>query len=195
MSKAEKTKQFIIEQAAPVFMTRGIAGTSVTDLMQVTKMSKGSLYVHFANKEELAVSVAAYNLELFVAKCLEAVQEFKTPKERMIGMLEFLSDPLHPPVAGGCPMMNFAMEADDTDPVILGKVAKTISDVQSFFSITVEEGIQEGQFKKTWDAKIFAIKAYAMMEGGILISRASQNIDQMGILIGLIKAEVEENSL
>ena len=195
MTKAEKTRQFIIEQAAPIFNTRGIAGTAMSDIMAATKLAKGSLYVHFEDKEDLSYSVAGYNLDLFVSRCLAAVKGQKTAKSTLLTMLDYLSDPLHPPVAGGCPMMNFAMEADDTNPIILKKVYKTIVNVQKFFSSTVTQGIKDGEFNKNWNAKEFATKAYAMLEGGILISRASQNIDQMGVLIRILKKEVEDNSL
>ncbi|RTZ46274.1 TetR/AcrR family transcriptional regulator [Chryseobacterium arthrosphaerae] len=35
------------------FNTKGIAATAMSDIMDVTKLSKGSLYVHFDNKDVL----------------------------------------------------------------------------------------------------------------------------------------------
>lgn len=195
MTKAEKTKQFIIEKAAPIFMVKGVAGTAMSDIMDATKLAKGSLYVHFENKEELAYSVVDYNLNAFIDRTIAAVSQFETAKLRLFGMLDFLADPLNPPVAGGCPMMNFGMEADDTSPIIRDKVCKIIVDVQRFIRETVEEGIAAGEFKPDWNAATFATKCYAMIEGGILISRVSGNNDQMNVLIGLLKAEIEEHYL
>lgn len=195
MTKAERTKQFIIEKAAPIFMIKGVAGTAMSDIMEATKLAKGSLYVHFENKEELSYSVVDYNLNAFIDRTLAAVSNLKTAKLKLFGMLDFLSDPLNPPVAGGCPMMNFGMEADDTSPVIRDKVCKIIVDVQKFIRETVESGIAAGEFQKVWDARTFATKTYAMIEGGILISRVSGNNDQMNILVNIMKAEIEENSL
>ena len=92
-------------------------------------------------------------------------------------------------------MMNFGMEADDTSPVIRDKVCKIIVDVQKFIRETVESGIAAGEFKQGWDARTFATKTYAMIEGGILVSRVSGNNDQMNILVNIMKAEIDENSL
>jgi hypothetical protein len=39
MNKAEKTRQFIIEKTAPLFNTKGVAATAVTDIMEVTQMA------------------------------------------------------------------------------------------------------------------------------------------------------------
>ncbi|CAM4387015.1 transcriptional regulator, TetR family [Pedobacter westerhofensis] len=195
LTKAERTKQFIIEKAAPIFMTKGVAGTSMSDIMEATQLAKGSLYVHFENKEELSYSVVDYNLNAFVDRTLAAVNTEKNAKLKLFAMLDFLSDPLNPPVAGGCPMMNFGMEADDTSPIIRDKVCKIVVDVQKFIQDTVEEGMEAGLFKKTWNAAAFATKTYAMIEGGILISRVSGNNDKMNILMDMLKAEIEEQSI
>jgi AcrR family transcriptional regulator len=195
MTKAEKTRQFIIEKAAPIFNTKGIAATAMSDIMEATQLAKGSLYVHFENKEELSQHVVDYNLDAFVSRTLAAIADQKTSKLRLLAMLDFLSDPLNPPVAGGCPMMNFGMEADDTSPIIRQKVCKTIEAVQEAILSTVEQGIADGEFAPTWDAKTFSIKAYAMLEGGILVSRVSGNTDQMAVLINMLKLEIEANSL
>jgi len=194
MTKAERTKQFIIERAAPIFMTKEVAGTAMSDIMDATKRAKGSLYVHFENKEELSYRVVDYNLNAFVERTIAAVSKCQTAKLKLFGILDFLSDPLNPPVAGGCPMMNFGMEADDTSPVIRDKVCKIIVDVQKFFANTVWEGIAAGEFKPEWHASTFATKAYAMIEGGILILRVSGHNIQMNLLINILKAEIEENS-
>lgn len=195
MTKAEKTRQFIIEQTAPLFNIKGVAGTAISDIMEVTKMAKGSLYVHFENKEELTYCAVDYNLKLFVERTMAVADTYPGARDKFFALLHYLSDPLNPPVKGGCPMMNFGMEADDTNPVIREKVNQTICNVQQGMADIVELGIAAKEFKKDWDAKKFATKAYAMIEGGILISRVSGDISQMKVLIGILKEEIDSNTI
>jgi len=195
MSKAEKTKAFIIEQTAALFNTKGVAGTAISDIMEVTKMAKGSLYVHFENKEELSYCAVDYNLKLFVERTSAAAGKFETAKGKFFGLLDYLSDPLNPPVKGGCPMMNFGMEADDTSPVIREKVSRVVCEVMEGMEEILAQGVIDGEFKKEWDYKEFATKAYAMIEGGILIARTTLDISKMQVLIRMLKKEIEENSL
>src|SRR6202047_1780505 len=101
MSKGEETRQFIIERSAPVFNTKGMAATAMSDIMEVTKLSKGSLYVHFENKDVLACEVADYNLGAQTRKIQSRVQQYKTAKDQLFAFVDALSDPLHPPVTGG----------------------------------------------------------------------------------------------
>jgi TetR/AcrR family transcriptional regulator, transcriptional repressor for nem operon len=195
MSKGKNTRQFIIEQTAPLFNTKGVAATAVTDIMEVTKLAKGSLYVHFENKEELANCAVEYNLQQFIDKTGTAAAQHTAPKDKFFALLDYLSDPLHPPVKGGCPMMNFGMEADDTNPVIKEKVHKTICTVQQAMTDIIQQGIDEGAFRKDWDVKLFVTKAYAMIEGGILVSRVSGSNEQMLLLVGLLKADIEAQEI
>jgi TetR/AcrR family transcriptional repressor of nem operon len=47
MSKGENTRQFIIEKAALIMNQKGIAGTSISDIMEATKLAKGGIYRRF----------------------------------------------------------------------------------------------------------------------------------------------------
>lgn len=190
MKKSDKTRQFIIEQTAPIFNTKGVAATVVGDVMQATNMSRGGLYVHFKDLEELSQCAAEWNLQQFIDKTSAEAAKFTTAREQFFGMLDYLSDPLNPPVQGGCPMMNFGMEADDTSPVIREMVNKTICTVQQGMIDILKRGIDEGEFKKDWNYIAFALKAYAMVEGGILVSRVSKDISQMKLLVNILKDEI-----
>jgi TetR/AcrR family transcriptional repressor of nem operon len=62
MGKGEKTRQRIIEQAAPLFNQSGMAGCSMQDISHATGLKKGGLYRHFSSKEELAAECLKYSL-------------------------------------------------------------------------------------------------------------------------------------
>jgi TetR/AcrR family transcriptional repressor of nem operon len=195
MSKAERTKQMIIEKTAPLFNTKGVAATAVSDIMEVTQMGKGSFYTHFENKEELTHCAVDWNLKQFEEKLTVEAGRYEGAKNKFFGLLDYLSDPLNPPVQGGCPMMNFGMEADDTSPVIREMVNATICNVQQGMVNLLEAGIAEGTFDPQWNYKAFAIKAYAMIEGGILVARVSRDISQMKMLVEMLKCEIDEHSI
>ena len=62
LSKAERTRQFIIETTASLFNTKGYEGTSLSDLTTATGLTKGSIYGNFENKEEVALAAFDHNL-------------------------------------------------------------------------------------------------------------------------------------
>jgi AcrR family transcriptional regulator len=192
VTKAEQTRQFIIEQAAPIFNIKGVAATAMSDIMEATKLAKGSLYVHFENKDELAYAVVDYNLNKLVQKAREAAAKQKTAREKLFAYLHYFSTPTQPPVEGGCPMLNFGMEADDTNPVIREKVHKFIEASVKEFTVVLENGITNGEFKKELPVKEFAAKIFALIEGGTMMSRVAGNNNYMKIIIRSLKKEIED---
>ena len=191
MTKSERTRQFIIEQSAPLFNTKGLAGTAMSDVMDATKMAKGGLYGHFESKDELSYAVVDYNLGQIVGKVEQAVGRAATSKAKLFAFLDVFSTPLQFPVAGGCPILNFGTESDDTNPVVRKKVKGTILSAQATIAAITSQGIASGEFKTTFDAREFSIKMMTLLEGGILIGRVLQTNSQMEIIINLLKKEIE----
>jgi TetR/AcrR family transcriptional repressor of nem operon len=192
MTKGEETKRFITERSAVIFNTKGIAATSMNDIMEATNLSKGSLYVHFENKDVLACAAVDYNMDMLALKVQSAIKKYKTAKDRLFAYLDVFKDPMNPPVFGGCPMINFGMEADDTNAIVREKVNRMIEISQQLVKEIIQQGIKDGEFKAKWDYKEFATITFAMIEGGIMMCRVAGNNDKMKIIIKNIKKRVSK---
>src|SRR5215471_21045791 len=70
-SVADDTRQRILEVAVDLFIERGYAGTSVRDISERLGMTKGSLYYHFASKDDLLAALVepmTTDLDEFIAE-------------------------------------------------------------------------------------------------------------------------------
>jgi hypothetical protein len=56
-------------------------------------------------------------------------------------------------------------------------------------------GIQQGVFKADWNYREFATLMFAMIEGGILISKTTKKFDKMAIIYRNLKKMVEDQLL
>ncbi|WP_291148089.1 TetR/AcrR family transcriptional regulator [Flavobacterium sp. UBA7680] len=195
MAKGEETRQFIIEKAAPIFNTKGIEATSMSDIMEATKLSKGSMYVHFENKEVLACAAVDHNIKLLTNRIQNALSKSKTAKGQLFAYIDLFSDALEPPVIGGCPILNFGTEADDTNPIVKEKVHKAICSGQVLLSGIIENGINKGEFKTDLKPTEFATVIFAMLEGGHLMSRMSGNNGRMEVVAKTLKNLIDQNSI
>ena len=183
MSRGENTKQRIIEFATPLFNKKGIFGTSMSDIMEAAKLSKGTLYIHFEDKDSLAFAVLEHSLSLQNKKLSTSMDHIDGPYEKLLAYLQVYHDPMNPTVPGGCPMMNFGMEADDNFPLVKERVNKAIEARQLFLEGIIKTGIHEGIFKPEWNYREFAILMFATIQGGIMICRvAGSNAKMKGIL-------------
>ena len=195
MTKGEETRQMIIERSAPIFNKKGIAATAMSDIMEATKLSKGSLYVHFDNKDTLAETVVDYNMQLLNKKVAAILAKHDNAKDKLFAFVDMYKDPLNPPVTGGCPMMNFGVEADDMNEAVRIKVAKNVDMSQHTLIDIIKQGISQGVFKPDWNYKEFATLMFAMIEGGVMITRNTKKHDKMAIIIRNLKKMIEEQTL
>ena len=194
MATAEKTRQFIIEKAASIINQKGMAGTSISDIMAATKLAKGGIYGNFESKDEICREVFAYLMKNLNEGISRVMATRTSPKEKLLVLLDHYRD-LAVNDVGGCPMQNFGTESDDTDPAIQGLVADAVKHTQNRLSQLIKEGIQAGEFEDTVNAKEMGIKMFAMIEGGILTSRVFGNNQQMKMLINMLKSEIAAFSL
>ncbi len=190
MSKAEKTRQFIIESSAAVINKKGIAGTSISDLMEVTNLAKGGIYGNFENKEEICLEAFKF-LSSRAGRALDqAITSQITPKEKLFALLDYYRDNIATNETGGCPLLNFGIEADDTNPLIRQRVAKAAKHSQLRISKIVDAGKAAGEFKASIDSELFALKMFTMIQGAIFTSRVYNNNVPMTAIVNLLKEEI-----
>src|SRR3546814_1051842 len=114
IGKAEKTLSFIIEKTAPIFNMKGYVGTSLTDMTTVTGLTKGSIYGNFINKDDVAIAAFDYNLGRVTAAIHAEMNKKETSKEKLLVYADIYHKLLRSTIVGGCPILNTATEADDT---------------------------------------------------------------------------------
>lgn len=191
MSKAERTKAFIIEKAAPIVNRKGIAGTSITDIMEATQLAKGGIYGNFSSKEEICAEALSYLLNGIGAAIDARVAESGSAFEKFCALLGYYADTLERKDNYGCPMLNFGAEADDTDQQIRLRVSKAISVAENKIRQIVQMGIDRGELDERLDAAQFALKAFTMIEGGMWMSRVQGNPEKMQQIVEMLKGELE----
>ena len=62
----EMRRQHIVEAAERVFLERGAVNATMGDVAAAAELSKGTLYLYFASKDELYVAMSARTLEMLV---------------------------------------------------------------------------------------------------------------------------------
>ncbi|MEO3406269.1 TetR/AcrR family transcriptional regulator [Mucilaginibacter sp. CAU 1740] len=195
MGKAERTRQFIIEQAAPLFNEKGIAGTTIDDILATTKMAKGGLYGHFESKDEIARVMVDYLLGKLSDKIASAMAHEKTAVKKIFAFIDVYKDPIKSYIDGGCPVLNFGVEADDNNPELKAKLKMIIEGGQEVIKTTINDGVTNGELSPEIDAAGYAIKMFASLEGGMLVSRVTGDSKYMHSLIKMLKDELKSYQL
>ncbi|NVM65382.1 AcrR family transcriptional regulator [Mucilaginibacter sp. SG538B] len=195
MNKGEQKRQFIIEQAAILFNERGIAGTSVDEVLEVANTSKGCFYGHFESKDELAQAAVDYLLGKLNDRRNNTVSKHKTAIAKINAALDNSKNPLKSYIEGGCPIVNFSTETDDTNPAIKKKLKDMVDTAITTYANIIQEGIDNRELSNAINPVEFATRMMLSIEGGNAICRVLNSTKPMQIMIKSLKTELASYAL
>lgn len=192
MGKSETTKAFIIEKTAPLFNSKGYAGTSLSDITDATKLTKGSIYGNFANKDEVALAVFDYNINMVDTIISREMAKKDSAKEKLLVFLDVYSNSEnHGFPVGGCPILNTATECDDTHPELKKRVTAAINNWKKNTVRIIEKGIESKEFSNKINVEQTALTIIAIIEGGIMISRVTGKKTYMNLVMDSLRKYIE----
>ncbi len=176
MSKAQQTKQQIIEKAAILFNQNGYVGTSISDIIRVSGVGKSSIYSHFRNKDEIAIAAFDHTLHSIVQAVMQNVEQQNTAIDRLTAFVDtFRGFTTQPIGVGGCPILNTAVESDDTHPELRLHAQQALNQILALVGSIIELGIRQGEIVATTDIEQVSTVILATIEGAIMISKLYGN--------------------
>jgi TetR/AcrR family transcriptional repressor of nem operon len=172
MRKGEATRQRIIARAAEAFNVSGYAGTTVADVMQAANLEKGGIYRHFASKEELALCAFDYAAARVRVRFAEALAGTTNAVDSLLAFIGVFRDyAQRPPLKGGCPLLNTAVEADDTHPTLCARAQALVEEWRATLRTIIQRGQERGEIRPDVDAAQLSLLLVATMEGAVMLSQ------------------------
>jgi TetR/AcrR family transcriptional regulator, transcriptional repressor for nem operon len=192
MKKGERTREHILAQSAAVFNQHGYAASSMSDLMLATKLEKGGIYNHFASKEQLALEAFDYAVAL-IENRFEALLEGRILaidrlRAVMDVFLEFIHDPVLP---GGCPVLNAAIEADDSNEKLRERIRLVLNGWRTRIQGIVEKGVAMGELQTGTDGAQLATVMISTLEGAVMMSKVYRESSHMRIAAGFLETHIK----
>jgi AcrR family transcriptional regulator len=196
-SKGDRTRERIVSSAAPVFNRLGFAGASVADLMQAAGLEKGGIYRHFESKEAIALASFDHATRLqgerfrdyMAAAPRGAVAQLVALAEAMASVAE---DPM---VAGGCPLLNTAVECDDAEGdfyrELRARARRGMSRLLSAVRRIVADGVTSRELARSTDPDAEASAFVATMEGAIMLTKLYDDPIHLWHAIARVRERVE----
>jgi TetR/AcrR family transcriptional repressor of nem operon len=193
MKKSERTRQSIIEKTSVLFNTKGFEATTLQDLTVCTGLTKGALYGNFKDKEEIATEAFKYAVQKSRQALREEMEKHYSVKKKVFAFLDFYARFVFaPPVSGGCPVLNAAVEVDDYRTHMRKVVAKEASEILNSLTQLLDEGIALGEFKKDLKSKEVATVLFCTIEGALMMARLERSDEAMKIVVQNGKAIINQ---
>lgn len=178
--KGAQTRDYIIMQAAELFNQQGYAGSSISDIMRVTGLRKGGIYNHFDSKDELAIEAFDYAIDRLRQRYAEAAKVKSSAIDQLISVVSIYRDIFeNPPLKGGCPLLNTAIESDDSHPALREKARHAMDQFLKFIRILIDRGKRLGQIQSSVNAESVSIYLVSAMEGAVMLSQLYRDSSYM----------------
>jgi TetR/AcrR family transcriptional regulator, transcriptional repressor for nem operon len=195
MTKSERTRQYIVESTAPLFNSKGFDGTSLAELTACTGLTKGALYGNFEDKDDIALAAFQYSIRKVKEMVKTELNGASTCKEQLTALLNFYSKYVFdPPIAGGCPLLNTAIEADDYRISMRRVVVRELLQTVNFISDLVQRGIEASEFRSDISPKDIAYSIFCGIEGALMFSRVERSREPMDLIIKHCKKILDQIS-
>jgi TetR/AcrR family transcriptional repressor of nem operon len=190
LRKGEATRQFIIEQAAPILNRRGFAGCSLSEIMEATGLEKGGIYRHFASKEEIAAEAFEYSWGRVFALRTAGMDAIPDAVDKLKKHLANFAEGVGIP--GGCPVLNSATDTDDGNPVLRERVRNAVKQWREMIAGVVEQGQRAGTVRRGVDPQQVATRIIGAIEGAVMLSRIERSQEPRQATRSMLEAWLED---
>jgi len=174
--KGRATRERIVAAAADLMFEQGVAGTSLQDVQQASRVSGSQMYHYFGDKTSLVHAVIARQGETLLGK----QQPWLSRIDSMAGIRAWrdyvVSTMRRRECRGGCQIGSLASELSDLDPEARSDLAATFGRWIS----AIRDGLQamqdRGELRADADVPRLALALMAAAEGGLLLAKTLRDI-------------------
>lgn len=192
MRDPEATRETILRKSGVLFNTQGYKATSISQITDATGFTKGAIYRHFGSKDDLEKETLAFLSNILFEKLRVIIVQEKNAVDKLRGIFKFFESYIsNPPLKGGCPLLNAAIEVDDAHPALRKEAVKTLTVLKKSLVKILQNGIDHKQLKPDTDVVFFSTLIIAVLEGGIMMSKLEGNNNDIRKMIKHLNDQLE----
>lgn len=179
-------KDKIITEALRQFSTKGFMSTSTADIIEAAGTSKGGLYNHFDNKEQLFYEVLERAKLIWRERNLVGVHDIARPLDKIKKILEnyrdnYLADSTNFP--GGCIFINFAIELNDQQPALAEAVNDGLVKLKKMLKRLLDEEYASGTLRDDVDTRNVVELLYSGLLGACVAFTSEKSEEGLNVTI------------
>lgn len=192
--KGRQTRLHFIEVSADLFNKKGYAGTTISEILNAAGYSKGALYRTFTDKDELSLEAFKYNLTKLKKGLVQHVQSKKSATSKLLAIPDFYRNShVDQIVPGGCPILNTAIEVDDTNTKMNEVVKQAFSNWKNLILEIIHMGKASNEFKQELKADELALYIIATIEGSITLAKTFKQKYILNTNMDRLKKKIQES--
>lgn len=170
----EESKQIILASAKELFIHSGYNKTTTADLCKATNMSKGNIYHHFKNKEEIFLHVLKEYVQEIESKWKDAYDDNMTPRDKFLTIAKLYGEDFDSPLLDAA--TEYAKQYEDR-PETLALINEIMLIVANEVKKISDEAVALGATKNV-DADSLAFSVMAILHGVSQLCLSTKEMDK-----------------
>src|SRR6266567_3049756 len=186
--RGRASRERIVERAAELFAERGIAATSLDEVIAAAGAGKGQFYHYFRSRDELAAAVG-YRCTQVVAgltQALGGVSSLAGLEHALAGFVAGFEETGMP----GCPIGTLATEVAGRNEEARLQAAAGFDAWEQLLAGALERMRQRGELRADAPPAALATGLLASIEGGMVLSQARKDMASLRIAVDTGLAQV-----
>jgi TetR/AcrR family transcriptional regulator, transcriptional repressor for nem operon len=182
-ARGRATRERIVSAAAGLVYERGVARTSLDDVIERAGVSKSQLYLYFNDRSALLRELAPHNLGLVLAaqeQHLVALDSWRAIRAWLDALVELQ---VAVQARGGCPVGSLVGQLAETDEAARLELADSFARWQT----PLRDGLHAmqacGKLARSADPDELATATMASIQGGLLLTQARRDPHQLAIAL------------
>jgi AcrR family transcriptional regulator len=153
--RGSETRRRILAVAAEAFADRGYAGTSLSDVLKASGVTKGGFYFHFPSKEALAMAALRHKQEQWTGAVMAAVLRHPRAIDQLAAMVDALCDQ-HEQDPACRAISRLSTELGDEHPGLRPELRTQLTTWMDLVAALIRRGQDEGDIRPEVEPEIAA---------------------------------------
>jgi AcrR family transcriptional regulator len=180
--RGRASRERIVERAAELFAERGIAGTTVDEVLAAAGAGKGQFYHYFRSRDELAAAAVGFRCAQVIsglAEVLGSVSSLAGLEAALAGFVAGFEE------AGmrGCPIGTLSAEVAGRNEEARVRAAAGFDAWEKLLADALERMRQRGELRPDAEPAVLATGLLASIEGGMVLSQARRDMASLRVAV------------
>ena len=187
--RGRATRERIVENAAELFAGRGVAATSLDEILAAAGAGKSQLYHYFRGRDELveaAVGLRCAQVLAGLTQALGAVASLAELEQALAGFVNGYEQMGLP----GCPIGSLAAEVAERNEGARLQAAAAFAAWEQLLADALERMRDRGELRASASPSALATALLASIEGGMVLSQARKDPAPLHIAVEAGLAQV-----
>ena len=190
-ARGRATRERIVVAASQLIGTRGVAETSIDDVLARARVGKGQLYHYFDDRSALLRAVVLHNADevlSFVGGPLDSWKAIRSLFDAMVALQ------VERRACGGCPIGALVGQLAESDE----QARLALADSFARWEGRLRDGLRsmqlQGKLEASSEPSRLAAATLAAMQGGLVLAQARRDPEQLAIALDAAYAHLRSHA-